>query len=485
MPTKTEESSLEFWNGTAQEYKQLIEKQLEDSGISDYWIKKILYNSPKKNKLRILDVGTGPGFFTINLTRLGHDVIGIDVSYGMILAAQQNAEAEGVDCRFMLMNANDLLFPDGSFDVIISRNVSWTLPDMFECYREWRRVLDSDGKIILFDSNHYMNVFSKEHARQLRRRMREHVSADMPPYSDYFDFHVRWTYWEERPMVGTPRPEWDMNMLRKLRFLDISSETDTDREASEPGTSTRMFTVTARKPSPEEENDFIVNEYWDGIAGCVSGRTVRLIDSGLADRYVDAIACHIRDCKTVLDVGAGSGIISIPLARRGYTVTAIDRSEGMIDMLELTVSEYGADIKAVNCDAENLCFDPDSFDSIILRNVLWNSYNPERILKEVVRVLKPDGVLLITDGNWLNDIEEWERFNPDNQILPNHKKRDLGLGARDVIEAYYRKLPLNRLSRPRWDVEILTEAGMVITYHGEFSDPAITDDLKAVLKDGF
>ncbi len=486
MPKKVEQSTLEFWNGTAEEYKGFIEAQLRDKGISDFWIKTILMNAPKKGNLRILDVGTGPGFFTINLSRLGHRVIGIDVSEGMIRVAEENAAASGVDCEFRIMNANDLSYPDGEFDLIISRNVTWTLPDLFDCYREWRRVLAPDGKVVVFDANHYLNVFDEEKAKILRRRMRDHLLSGGGQYSDHFDFHVRWTYWEERPMVGTPRPEWDTNMLVKLRYLDVRSEyVSPDEKRAEPGASDRMFMVTARKPGRREEDDFIVNEYWSGISGCVSARTVMLLKDGKGMEYVDRIWEYIGGSRNVLDIGAGSGIISIPLSMKGLDVTAADRSPAMIDMLDLTASEFSARVKTVVCSADDMPFGSGSFDCVILRNILWNSYEPEAIIRESFRVLRPGGTIIITDGEWMGRIRTWETEHTDQSFFPNCKKRDLGLGARDVIDTYYDRLPLNGIPRPEWDIGVLESLGTEVVESTSFADPAVTEDLVPVLGTGF
>ena len=485
MPIDIEESTLEFWNGTAEEYKAFIEKQLDDNNIKDFWIRTIILNSPRKKHLRILDIGTGPGFFTINLTKLGHDVIGIDVGKEMIRVAKENAEVCGVDCKFMVMNANDLQFEDNSFDVIINRNVTWTLPDLFECYREWRRVLDSDGKLIIFDANHYKNVFDDYELRKLCLRTREHVMQDQTPYSDYFDFHVRWSYWEELPMVGTPRPEWDRNMLIKLRYLDTEVQYNICGDNKDSDKNIGMFMVTARKPSLAEENDYFVREYWNGIAGCVSGRTVRLLDDQRGERLADSIKSYLEGCHSVLDVGAASGILSIPLAKRGYDVTAIDWSWTMAEMLGITCEQFGATVKSVVGDARKMDFSDGSFDCVVIRNVIWNSYEPEALLRESVRVLKKGGVLIIIDGNWMANIKDWESANEDRKDFPNAKKRDLGLGARDVINQYYARLPLNDAFRPSWDEDMLKGMGMEITECSEFDDPAITEDLKPVLKKGF
>lgn len=486
MKKETEESTLRFWGCSAVGYSDGVKKELADDRIKDKWIRKIIDNAPPKKKLRILDIGTGPGFFTIGLAGLGHDVTGVDVTKEMLEQAAKNAENAGVRCEFRLMNANDIDYPDDTFDLIVSRNVTWTLPDMFECYREWRRVLAPDGRIVVFDSNHYVNQFSKEEADIMHRTMRENlIDGTVPFYNDHFDFHVRWTYWEERPMIGTDRPKWDANALFKLRFIDIVAEEELfPDDFRDRGTSSMTFMIRSTKPDRDTENRHFVNEYWDAISGCVSARTVRKIAEGKADEYASAILDHIPSGSEVLDIGCGSGAVAIPLSKAGCRVHGIDRSEAMIDMAKLTSEENGTDIEFSVADAEALPFEDGSFDAVVMRNVLWNAFDPEKAIEEACRVLKPNGIMVITDGSWQANISAWRSADPDSDRFPNHIRRDLGLGAEDVVDIFYDRLPLKNESRPAWDESVLSSLNMDIILCDGFDDPMM-EDISDVVGTGF
>ena len=91
-------------------------------------------------------VGTGPGFFAINLALAGHEVTAVDVTEHMIWHARQNAESYGANVTFLVQRGEFLPFEDGSFDLIVSRNVIWNLeyPEEAAAYtaassasREW------------------------------------------------------------------------------------------------------------------------------------------------------------------------------------------------------------------------------------------------------------------------------------------------------------------------------------------------------------
>ena len=122
------------WDAAAKEYRKIVESQLSSSD-KDEWMRMVYENAPKKEKLRVLDIGTGPGFFSIAMSLDGHDVTGVDLSEGMLEVARMNAEEFGAKCDFLQMNADRLYFESNTFDLILSRNVTWTIPDMEECYR--------------------------------------------------------------------------------------------------------------------------------------------------------------------------------------------------------------------------------------------------------------------------------------------------------------------------------------------------------------
>jgi ubiquinone/menaquinone biosynthesis C-methylase UbiE len=487
MKKTVNDETLKMWNGSAPGYKEGIAKDLKDKGVSDRWVQKILEYAPHKEKMKILDIGTGPGFFTINFARAGHDVIGIDISPEMVRAANENAEDNDVECVFKLMNANELEFPDDTFDLIINRFVSWTLPDLYDCYKEWRRVLAPNGKIILFDANHYLCHFDKKEAKAARLYMRQHIIDGKPEFTEHFDYHVRYKYWEECiPNIGIERPSFDLGLFNKLRFINYFAISNPfGDEYRDTGTTGKMFMLCAEKPSLDQENDFIVNEYWEAISGAVSARTVKMIRNGKAKEYIDLIAVHISGGSKVLDIGTGSGTVAISLAEMGYNVTGIDRAPAMIDMAKLTAKEMGVNVKWTIADAEELPYKDGKFDAVVLRNVIWNSYRPQNIISEAARVLKKHGVLIISDGNWQADIRRWHENGGDESIFPNYRRRELGLGSADVINHYYDRLPLNKAERPKWDKDTVSKASLNIEVCQQYQDPMVTSELTPVLKPGF
>lgn len=130
----------EYWEGEAGIYSEGIKAELQ-SETAENWKNLILEYAPEKEHLEVLDVGCGPGFFEITLGKEGHHVTGIDITENMIHEAKENVKAAGLSADLMTMDCHNLNFPDETFDMVICRNITWTLDDPQKAYREWLRVL--------------------------------------------------------------------------------------------------------------------------------------------------------------------------------------------------------------------------------------------------------------------------------------------------------------------------------------------------------
>jgi SAM-dependent methyltransferase len=102
--------------------------------------------------LQALDVGCGTGFLSFELAARGHRVIGVDFAPAMIAEARRKAQVRGVSIRFEEADAEQLSFPSGSFDLVISRHLLWTLAHPEAAIDEWIRVLRPGGRLVIVDS---------------------------------------------------------------------------------------------------------------------------------------------------------------------------------------------------------------------------------------------------------------------------------------------------------------------------------------------
>lgn len=107
--------------------------------------------SPKK----ILDIATGTGAQAYEMAKLGHEVIGIDLSPEMLAQAKKKL-SPNLKLKFLEADATKLPFKDETFDVAV---ISWGLHDMpyetgIKVLKEMKRVIKKNGKILIVD---YMN----------------------------------------------------------------------------------------------------------------------------------------------------------------------------------------------------------------------------------------------------------------------------------------------------------------------------------------
>lgn len=195
-----------YWDERSSDFS--AKRQIELAG-ADYaaWQELLATHLPQSNgrALRILDIGTGAGFFAIILARMGCEVTGIDMSADMLHEAKQNALARGVRAKFMQMNAQELDFDAASFDVVVSRNLTWTLPDAMQAYSEWHRVLRAGGVLLNFDSDYGRSTFT--HTGD-QRYVHENIKSDLLDECTAIKNELR---------ISThTRPEWDIAYLQRL-----------------------------------------------------------------------------------------------------------------------------------------------------------------------------------------------------------------------------------------------------------------------------
>ncbi|WP_254532877.1 class I SAM-dependent methyltransferase [Natrinema gelatinilyticum] len=99
---------------------------------------------------RVLDVACGVGTNARYLPA-GSEYVGIDISTEMLAKAEQRLEDHPRETRFYEMDAQDMKFPNDSFETVISSLSTCTFPDPAEALSEMGRVCTPDGQILLLE----------------------------------------------------------------------------------------------------------------------------------------------------------------------------------------------------------------------------------------------------------------------------------------------------------------------------------------------
>jgi 2-polyprenyl-6-hydroxyphenyl methylase/3-demethylubiquinone-9 3-methyltransferase len=118
----------------------------------------------------------------------------------------------------------------------------------------------------------------------------------------------------------------------------------------------------------------------------------------------EVIGQRMGSSARVLDIGCGGGFLSNDLAARGYRVTGLDASAGSLRMAEAV--DQTKKVEYVLGSAFQLPFGDASFDVCACMDVLEHVRNPQLVVQEAVRVLKPGGLFLFHTFNrhWLAKI---------------------------------------------------------------------------------
>ena len=170
--------------------------------------------------------------------------------------------------------------------------------------------------------------------------------------------------------------------------------------------------------------DQVANQ-WDNFQASFYSETVR-------DRALATAAVQVGDIAA--DIGCGSGFITEGLIRAGLRVVAVDQSEAMLSEMKRKFAGI-TDIDYRCGEAEQLPIPDDSVDYAFANMYLHHVERPPIAIKEMARILKPNGTLVITDLD--NHTSEFLR--------DEHHDRWLGFD-REHIRGWFTEAGLRRVT---------------------------------------
>lgn len=243
-----------YWSKRADEFSDARYRDLHSQNRRQ-WLGVIRSFLPQTEPIRALDLGTGAGFFVFLLDELGCVVTGVDYSQAMVDNALKLREVLGrPGIEFRQMDAQSLTLPDGGFDFIFTRNVTWTLPDPARAYGEMCRVLAPGGRLLNFDAN-YGAAFHQYDAQGLTEAQAVQDDAYAHPARSLAMLRERNDLAWDLPISRRDRPRWDAEVLARLGMEHIATDGDAGRFFPRPEPEDKswrdpspLFLVTAQKP---------------------------------------------------------------------------------------------------------------------------------------------------------------------------------------------------------------------------------------------
>lgn len=204
-----------------------------------------------------------------------------------------------------------------------------------------------------------------------------------------------------------------------------------------------------------------LSSHWNDLytSRSVYAETMRARRAAVLD-WIDNLA--LAPGSQVLEIGCGAGLLAIALAERGLRVQAIDASEAMVQQARQNAVLAGItdQLKVEIGDVYALAFADDSFDLVLAIGVFPWLAQAERAIREMARVTRPEGYVILTAANWtgLPDLLD-PRLNPALAPLRQRVRAMLArLGCRVGLPE---QLPKMVYHRRRFIDEALMGAGLI------------------------
>ncbi len=131
-------------------------------------------------------------------------------------------------------------------------------------------------------------------------------------------------------------------------------------------------------------------------------RGIQLLTPGGLDEVYDRLVSRVRKGQRVLDLGCGTGAMALRAARKGAVVKGIDINPQMLEIARKRATEAGLARNLELCEmgvAELGSEEPESYD-VVMSGLCFSELSEDELdhtLKEVSRILKPGGLLLVAD----------------------------------------------------------------------------------------
>ncbi|MCX5175471.1 class I SAM-dependent methyltransferase [Streptomyces virginiae] len=176
-----------------------------------------------------------------------------------------------------------------------------------------------------------------------------------------------------------------------------------------------------------------ITEYWDAAAAAFDDEP----DHGLRQEHTRAAwSRRLRSwlpggSADVLDVGCGTGSLSLLLAEAGHRVTGVDLAPRMVERAEAKLAAAGLAGRFLVGDAADPPTGQERYDVLLCRHLVWTLPDPGAALRAWVARLGPGGRLVLVEGRWREAGESGVPYVAGAESLPWYG----GITAEDLAAA--------------------------------------------------
>src|SRR5271154_6055870 len=201
----------QHWDRRAAHFDEDFGHSIGGPGERAAWDRILDLVIPGGGAVDALDAGCGTGFLSLELAARGHRVTGVDFAPAMLAEARKKAAAQRLSVCFEAGDAEQLRFTPGSFDLVISRHVLWTLPHPEAAVDEWIRVLRPGRRLVVVDGA-VLDGSDRGAGAQPGCQENARTSPEYAAVGDSLPF-----------LGGRPREEIEA-LLRRHGLVDVASD---------------------------------------------------------------------------------------------------------------------------------------------------------------------------------------------------------------------------------------------------------------------